>query len=251
MLFIGALFFAYAFAAPTSCGGVSMSPTTWNCGSATSTCSSSGASLSAKQTAIVQLLCTGFCEFTISFTTTSGTTMSSLVTTSSGYANYRSTGSPAPSGSLMCALNSKFRNTVAGDTSYLLLQCDNTLFSCSYWWDIKSTTVCTPSCAGKTCGTDGCGGSCGSCTYPLYCNSIYQCVTSACIPDCAGKACGGDGCGGSCGQCGIGKYCTASQTCFANACTPNCYGQACGASDGCGGVCQCAVPNGEHALTVF
>jgi hypothetical protein len=28
---------------------------------------------------------------------------------------------------------------------------------------------CTPNCAGKTCGDDGCGGSCGSCTFPQTC----------------------------------------------------------------------------------
>src|SRR3989344_5886276 len=67
--------------------------------------------------------------------------------------------------------------------------------------------VCTPSCTGKTCGDDGCGGSCGTCP------SGFNCDGSACVStvevcgnkidddndnlidctdykDCSGKSCG-------------------------------------------------------------
>jgi hypothetical protein len=37
---------------------------------------------------------------------------------------------------------------------------------------------CVPACNGKTCGIDGCGGSCGSCTLPNVCqNGICTIVT--------------------------------------------------------------------------
>jgi len=36
--------------------------------------------------------------------------------------------------------------------------------------------MCTPDCAGKACGNDGCGGSCGTCNSPLVCSPDGQCV---------------------------------------------------------------------------
>jgi chitinase len=35
---------------------------------------------------------------------------------------------------------------------------------------------CTPSCGGKTCGSDGCGGSCGTCASGSTCSTSGQCV---------------------------------------------------------------------------
>ena len=58
--------------------------------------------------------------------------------------------------------------------------------------------ACTPSCAGKSCGNDGCGGSCGACPSD---GGTDAGVADACVPSCAGKTCGDDGCGGSCGTC--------------------------------------------------
>ena len=92
---------------------------------------------------------------------------------------------------------------------------------------------CTPSCAGKECGDDGCGGSCGKC------DPSKQCINGKCIcvPNCAGKQCGDDGCGGSCGSCPSGYYCSAGIC--QQECKPNCVGKHCG-PDGCGGSCgQC------------
>jgi len=65
---------------------------------------------------------------------------------------------------------------------------------------------CTPQCAGKECGDDGCGGSCGSCPEEWTCDGTGHCVFN-CIPDCTGKDCGDDGCGGSCGTCPDGNIC--------------------------------------------
>ncbi|MEK7672344.1 MAG: peptidoglycan DD-metalloendopeptidase family protein [Patescibacteria group bacterium] len=86
--------------------------------------------------------------------------------------------------------------------------------------DVKSNDVtgCTPNCNGKTCGSDGCGGSCGTCT-----QTGYSCVNNVCKkpcnpPTCASKglSCGGisyyidDSCWGDveCGTCPTGQSCT-------------------------------------------
>ncbi len=95
--------------------------------------------------------------------------------------------------------------------------------------------VCAPACAGKQCGSDGCGGSCGTCAAGTACDSAGRCV---CAPDCAGKQCGSDGCGGSCGSCAAGTACDGAGRC---ACAPDCAGRACG-SDGCGGSCGSCAP---------
>ncbi|MEW6408324.1 MAG: hypothetical protein AB1465_06585 [Patescibacteria group bacterium] len=39
-------------------------------------------------------------------------------------------------------------------------------------------TQCQPNCSGKQCGSDGCGGSCGSCDYGKICNN-GQCVSTS------------------------------------------------------------------------
>jgi hypothetical protein len=99
---------------------------------------------------------------------------------------------------------------------------------------LDSFGACTPSCDGRNCGADGCGGSCGTCGAGSSCDgSSGQCFVPACDPICEGVACGDDGCGGACGQCAIGLTCTDKRTC---ACVPNCDQRACGA-DGCGGSC--------------
>jgi hypothetical protein len=40
---------------------------------------------------------------------------------------------------------------------------------------------------------------------------------STCVPTCSGKACGDDGCGGSCGSCGSGQTCSAAGQCMGGA----------------------------------
>ena len=34
---------------------------------------------------------------------------------------------------------------------------------------------CLPNCAGRECGDDGCGGSCGACDDGLFCNGVEPC----------------------------------------------------------------------------
>ena len=70
-------------------------------------------------------------------------------------------------------------------------QCKELLDSC--------VTQCQPQCAGKTCGNDGCGDFCGTCSANQKCES-GNCV-EFCAPQCDGRECGPDGCGSSCGVC--------------------------------------------------
>ncbi|MDP6944119.1 MAG: hypothetical protein QF464_08225, partial [Myxococcota bacterium] len=65
---------------------------------------------------------------------------------------------------------------------------------------------CVPECEGKTCGDDGCGGSCGGCPPGQICDAAFQ-ICIDCTADCFEKACGDDGCGGSCGGCEPGFVC--------------------------------------------
>lgn len=93
---------------------------------------------------------------------------------------------------------------------------------------------CEPSCLGRNCGDDGCGGSCGKCPagMPICDNGVCE---AECVPDCGGIECGDDGCGGSCGTCP-----EAAALCVDGVCTPECHpacqGKTCG-PDGCGGKC--------------
>jgi hypothetical protein len=55
----------------------------------------------------------------------------------------------------------------------------------------------TPSCGDMECGSDGCGGSCGTCDAGTTCVKGF----CQCVPNCGQAQCGPDGCGGSCGTC--------------------------------------------------
>jgi hypothetical protein len=85
-----------------------------------------------------------------------------------------------------------------------------------------------PSCDGKICGGDGCGGSCGSC------GGQDACVGGACVCQgvCNGN-CGGDGCGGSCG------VCADNETCDGTSCLPICVPNCDGSCGSCGGTQEC------------
>ncbi len=118
---------------------------------------------------------------------------------------------------------------------------------------VVSTEVCTPSCPeGIACGTDGCGGSCGTCDDPAAPFCVLGRCTTECTPSCEGRSCGDDGCGGTCGECGGGTTCAdLTGQCVANTwtCNPNAFGD--------GSWCDCACgetdpdcTSGEDALTV-
>ena len=103
---------------------------------------------------------------------------------------------------------------------------------------------CNPSCGGKDCGPDGCGGVCGFCQYGFIC-SAGDCIESVCQTDCVVtigsvetyKECGPDNCGGFCGFCsGESTYCGEDGFCYEGSCSGSCDGQVCG-DDGCGHSC--------------
>ncbi len=115
---------------------------------------------------------------------------------------------------------------------------------------------CVPNCTERTCGSDGCGGSCGTCESGLNCNAAMgRCLPPTCGNDsvvpCEGgtcernSSCTADGAclcnrGWQARRCD-GSPCTESSPCGAGEwecvqCTPNCAGRTCG-DDGCGGTC--------------
>ncbi len=75
---------------------------------------------------------------------------------------------------------------------------------------------CTPSCVARACGSDGCGGSCGTCNSGTRCEDVdggatcAPCTDCTCTPNCPPGACGDDGCGGSCGGCPTLQVCASS-----------------------------------------
>ncbi len=102
--------------------------------------------------------------------------------------------------------------------------------------DFADVCACKPACSGKACGSDGCGGNCGTCSAAApHCTVTQQC-SATCTPSCAGKTCGDDGCGGVCGSCGGDEVCEWTWQCVPNAwACPAAYyadGQACDC--GCG-----------------
>ena len=100
---------------------------------------------------------------------------------------------------------------------------------------------CVPECAGKCCGSDGCGGTCpdncprgeicnpgrcrcegetecqtnDDCPQGYWCDrTVWSCKPIECIPNCTGKCCGSDGCDGTCPN-----NCPAGYECNWNACS--------------------------------
>jgi len=108
-------------------------------------------------------------------------------------------------------------------TERMLLQICDTLSTCE-----AGACLCIPNCIAKSCGDDGCGGSCGSCGDTGACMADFSCCDKAC----GDRQCGDDACGGTCGSCGADVCLTDTGMC----CTPDCLGRTCG-DDGCGGSC--------------
>jgi hypothetical protein len=72
---------------------------------------------------------------------------------------------------------------------------------------------CTPNCTERTCGNDGCGGSCGTCGSAQVCRG-----GACCTPDSFSATCGGR-CGtwtNNCGQPVVCPTCPDGRTCSSN-----------------------------------
>lgn len=73
--------------------------------------------------------------------------------------------------------------TIVGVTSYGNADCSDGGFDARVdtdlaFIDMYLPRACAPACAGRTCGSDGCGGSCGGCGDGALCSDDGQCVTS-------------------------------------------------------------------------
>ena len=88
-----------------------------------------------------------------------------------------------------------------------------------------------PSCDGKTCGDDGCGGDCGTCAAGQSCSGDGQCIDDAPVCECGARVCGDDGCGNSCGVCPSGQECNADGGCFTPAAQAACGNGTCEAGE--------------------
>jgi len=80
--------------------------------------------------------------------------------------------------------------------------------------------LCAPQCAGKDCGPDGCGGTCGECYSdpssgcPMQCTAAGKCDKACADCQALGWACGSNCCGGVCGSCQPPSTCqAATHTC--------------------------------------
>lgn len=130
-----------------------------------------------------------------------------------------------------------------------------------------SCQACTPDCAGKQCGDDGCGGVCGTCGGNETCNGEGQCqglpncnqVPEGCCLGAEFVTCFGDtpeieSCTDQGLECGLslGDGFVGCQESFNRVpggecpapCQPQCDGLVCG-DDGCGGECGTCTGEGE------
>ncbi len=149
---------------------------------------------------------------------------------------------------------------------------------CPENWVCESDThacQCVSDCTGKTCGSNGCDGSCGTCPDGQTCKDgacvcttgvrctddvCHECcshedcpehegcdaetLTCQCVADCTGKTCGDNGCGGSCGTCPDGQTCrngictcTTGFLCSDNVCRGCCSATDC--AEARGGDAEC------------
>lgn len=73
----------------------------------------------------------------------------------------------------------------------------------------RGTPCVAPANATVVCGAAGCDFQCNA----GYTRNGNACEVAACQPQCAGKECGPDGCGGSCGSCVRGAVCNDQGAC--------------------------------------
>jgi hypothetical protein len=72
----------------------------------------------------------------------------------------------------------------------------------------RAGECCRPQCTQRTCGDDGCGGSCGQCA---GCGNECQDGNCVFLP-CSGIECGPNACGGAeCGTCPVDQDCSAGK----------------------------------------
>jgi hypothetical protein len=83
----------------------------------------------------------------------------------------------------------------------------------------KKRPACTRSCAGKACGPDGCGGSCGPCDGNESCQSgICTTLSPTCTDGIKNGSESDVDCGGSCPGCTEGQTCASRNDCAGALC---------------------------------
>jgi hypothetical protein len=104
-------------------------------------------------------------------------------------------------------------------------------------------TACEPekcfvACINRQCGSDSCGGECGTCGLNETCDEETGACVAQCVPQCDGKSCGSDGCGGTCGTCADPLVCNADGACLPAGwtCAANDYADTYVCNCGCGAI---------------
>ncbi|MGY4884827.1 MAG: hypothetical protein ACP5NZ_04590 [Nanobdellota archaeon] len=122
-------------------------------------------------------------------------------------AGYGSSTSQYDSCSSSTTLNEKY--CVGGVQSQNSYSCTNlgSQYSCS-----GGRCVCTPNCAGKNCGSDGCGSNCGSCS------GTQTCVSGVCQDNCMATGAAG------CTSVGTASNQCCSGMCIEGTCRSSCSG---------------------------
>jgi hypothetical protein len=112
--------------------------------------------------------------------------------------------------------------------------------------DHAPDSSCLPNCSDRSCGSDGCGGSCGACPVNQICQGGTCCTPQPSAATCAGR------CGtwlDNCGQPVTCATCPGSQVCLLNGtCAISCESAPCPGS--CGG-CNDQNPEGLRICDVF
>ncbi|TNF29909.1 MAG: hypothetical protein EP329_14660 [Deltaproteobacteria bacterium] len=138
-----------------------------------------------------------------------------------------------PDGAGVCAYDS------CGGVGAVIAACENGCVD-------GTCASCEPACDGKSCGADGCGGSCGGCDGGAVCDADGACV---CVPEVAYACCEDGASLCAVDSCGVVGAVTAAcpggcQDGVCASCAPACDGKACG-PDGCNGSCGTCDGEGE------
>jgi M6 family metalloprotease-like protein len=151
--------------------------------------------------------------------------------------------SPASDGRLsLAALSADKGRTVINEDTDPSIHLQNStpatlrVFDVGQMGDSITFKICLapPGCGASVCGTDGCGGFCGSCEANNYC------VEGACVPcSCNNKTCGDNGCGVSCGECDDQNPCTVDACVDGNCTFTAATGEACDDEDVCTSMDSC------------
>ncbi len=97
--------------------------------------------------------------------------------------------------------------------------------------DATGPDGCVRACAGRVCGSDGCGGTCGACAAGATCSAGGACV-APCVSACGSRVCGPDPrCGTSCGRCASGSNCSGTGVCVCSPGLTDCSGACANLSD--------------------